>query len=190
MQSAAENFGFNDNFSFSDIVLYNSSYPEDVASVNELAWSGVGQGRVLVTPLHMAMIASGVANGGVMMEPKLVRQITGAAGIPRLRTSGGMYKRVMSEATAQIVGEYMRETVENGTGKKARVSGYTVCGKTGSAETSDDKSKATNAWYTGFVYDDAHPYAVSVVVEEGGSGGNLAAETAAKALQYAIQYVG
>ena len=132
MQSAAENFGFNDNFSFSDIVLYNSSYPEDVSSVNELAWSGVGQCRVLVTPLHMAMIASGVANGGVMMEPKLVRQITGAAGIPRLRTSGGTYKRVMSEATAQIVGEYMRETVENGTGKKARVSGYTVCGKTGS----------------------------------------------------------
>ena len=190
MQSAAENFGFNDNFSFSDIVLYNSSYPEDVASVNELAWSGVGQGRVLVTPLHMAMIASGVANGGVMMEPKLVRQITGAAGIPRLRTSGGTYKRVMSEATAQIVGEYMRETVENGTGKKARVSGYTVCGKTGSAETSNDKSVSTNAWFVGYIQDASCPYAVAVVLEQAGSGGDLAATLAAKCLAEAVELVG
>ena len=190
MQSAAENFGFNDNFSFSDIVLYNSSYPEDVASVNELAWSGVGQGRVLVTPLHMAMIASSVANGGVMMEPKLVRQITGAAGIPRLRTSGGTYRRVMSEATAQIVGEYMRETVENGTGKKARVSGYTVCGKTGSAETSNDKSVSTNAWFVGYIQDANCPYAVAVVLEQAGSGGDLAATLAAKCLAEAVELVG
>lgn len=190
MQSAAENFGFNDNFSFSDIVLYNSSYPEDVASVNELAWSGVGQGRVLVTPLHMAMIASSVANGGVMMEPKLVRQITGAAGIPRLRTSGGTYRRVMSEATAQIVGEYMRETVENGTGKKARVSGYTVCGKTGSAETSNDKSVSTNAWFVGYIQDASCPYAVAVVLEQAGSGGDLAATLAAKCLAEAVELVG
>ena len=64
------------------------------------------------------------------------------------------------------------------------------CGKTGSTETSDDKNKATNAWYTGFLFENDHPYAVSVVIEEGGAGGNLAAETAAKALKYAIQYVG
>ena len=190
MQSVAENFGFNDNFSFSDLVLYNSSYPGDISSVNELAWSGVGQGRVLVTPLHMAMIASGVGNGGVMMEPKLVRQITGAAGIPRLRASGGAYKRVMSEATAKIVGEYMRETVENGTGKKARVSGYTVCGKTGSAETSNDKSVSTNAWFVGYIQDASCPYAVAVVLEQAGAGGDLAATLAAKCLAEAVELVG
>ena len=96
----------------------------------------------------------------------------------------------MQPDTAQTIAKYMYETVKSGTASRAAIRGYTVCGKTGSAETSDDKSKATNAWYTGFVYDDAHPFAISVVVEEGGSGGNLAAETAAKALQYAIQYVG
>lgn len=190
MQQTAEAFGFNDNFAFSDIVLYNSSYPEGISAVNELAWTGVGQGRLLVTPLHMAMIAASVANDGVMMEPKLVKQITGATGLPRLRSSGGVYRRVMSESTAALVGEYMRETVESGTGKKARISGYTVCGKTGSAETSNDKSVNTNAWFVGYIDDDACPYAVAVVLEQAGSGGDLAATLAAKCLAEAVELVG
>ena len=65
--------------------------------------------------------------------------------------------------------------------------GLTICGKTGSAETSNDKTKATNAWYTGFVYDESHPYAISVVIEEGGSGGDLAAKLASRALEMAIE---
>ncbi len=190
MQNTAEAFGFNENFAFSDIVLYNSSYPADVSSVNELAWTGVGQGRVLVTPMHMAMIASAVANDGVMMEPKLVKQITGATGLPRLRSSGGMYRRAMSANTAAQVGDYMRDTVENGTGKKARISGYTVCGKTGSAETSNDKSVSTNAWFVGYLESEACPYAVAVVLEQAGSGGDLAATLASKCLTEAVELVG
>jgi len=96
---------------------------------------------------------------------------------------------VMQPATAQTIAKYMYETVQGGTAGKAAIRGYTVCGKTGSAETSNDKSKATNAWYTGFVYDDAHPYAISVVIEEGGSGGDMAASLAAKALELAIEKV-
>lgn len=186
----AENFGFNDNFSFSDIVLYNSSFPGDISSVNELAWSGVGQGRVLVTPMHMAMIAAGVANDGVIMEPRLIQQVSGSTGIPRLRATPGAYRRIMSSSTASLVSEYMRGVVESGTGSKAQIDGLTVCGKTGSAETSNDKSVATNAWFVGFIDDDAHPYAVAVVLEEAGSGGNLAASLAGKALKKAVDLIG
>ncbi len=186
----AESFGFNDNFTFSDVVLYASSFPEDIGSVSELAWTGVGQGRVLVTPLHMAMIAGSVANGGVMMEPRLVRQVTGATGLPRLRATPGAYKRVMSQSTASIIGDYMQSAVESGTGTRARIQGYTVCGKTGSAEISDDKTVETNAWFAGYLADEAHPYAVAVVLEKAGSGGNLAATLAAKALSEAIELVG
>jgi len=186
----AEAFGFNDNFTFSDVVLYASSFPKDIGSVSELAWSGVGQGRVLATPLHMAMIAGGVANGGVVMEPRLIRQITGSTGIPRLRATPGAYRRIMSASTASIVGDYMRGVVESGTGTRARLSGYTVCGKTGSAEISDDKSVETNAWFVGYLEDGAHPYAVAVVLEQAGSGGNLAATLAAKALSEAIELAG
>ena len=71
LKSRAEAMGFNTNFLFRDLVLYESSFP-DTQSDFELAWAGVGQGRVLVTPLHMAMIAGAIANGGQMMEPRLV----------------------------------------------------------------------------------------------------------------------
>lgn len=187
MIETAESFGFNDNFTFQDLVLYESSYPADLESVAELAWSGVGQARVLVTPLHMAMIAGSIGNGGVMMSPKLIDQVTGSTGIPRLRTSGGAYRRVVSENTARIIGSYMRETVEDGTGYRAAVDGYTVCGKTGSAEISNDKSVATNAWFVGYIEESEHPYAIAVVIEEGGAGGDKAARLAGKALKKAIE---
>ncbi|MBQ2957164.1 MAG: penicillin-binding protein 2 [Clostridia bacterium] len=190
MVETANNFAFNDNFTFRDLVLYESSYPSDMASVAELAWSGVGQARVLVTPLHMAMIAGAIGNGGVMMTPKIIGQITGSTGIPRLRTDEGSYKTVISENTARIIGEYMKETVEDGTGYRAEVDGYTVCGKTGSAETSNDKSVATNAWFVGYIEEKSSPYAVAVVIEQGGSGGDKAARLAGKTLKKAIELIG
>ena len=69
----------------------------------------------------------------------------------------------------------------------AQVSGYRVCGKTGSAQISNDSDVQTNAWFAGFVYDDAHPYAIAIVVEEGGSGSRRAAELAQKVLEKAIE---
>jgi len=189
MLKTAQAFGFNDNFMFQDVVLYESNYPENISTLGELAWSSVGQGKVLVTPLHMAMIAGSIANGGVMMQPRLIDQVTGSTGIPKLRPSGGMYKRVVSAGTAQIIGEYMRAAVKDGTGYRAAVSGWTVCGKTGTAEVSNDKSVPTNAWFVGYIEEEEHPYAVAVVIEQGGSGGDKAARLAGKALKKAIERI-
>ena len=86
-----------------------------------------------------------------------------------------------------MIKQYMAETVLSGTATAAQIEGYTVCGKTGSAETSDDKSVETNAWFVGFIDDEEHPYCVAVVVEQGGSGGRVAAPLAKKALQKAIE---
>ena len=190
MNETAERFGFNENFKFGDFVIYNSSFPDSVSNMNELVWAGIGQGEVLVTPLHMAMISGAVANGGEMMQPYLVKNITTALGQNVKTGAPAVYRRVMSESTANTITEYMYETVKSGTAGKAAIKGLTVCGKTGSAETSNNKEKATNAWYTGFIYDDRHPYAVSVVIEEGGAGGNMAAELASATLQKAVEYVG
>lgn len=185
----SEAFGFNDNFTFPDLVLYESSYPKDIGSIAELAWSGVGQARVLVTPLHMAMIAGCIGNGGVMMQPLLIDQVTGSTGIPRLRASGGVYAKPVSESTARTIGQYMKAAVEDGTGSRAAIDGYTVCGKTGSAEISNDKSVETHAWFVGYLEEKEHPYAIAVVVEQGGSGGDKAARLAGKALKKAIELV-
>ena len=171
-------------------MVYNSAFPDSVRNMNGLVWAGIGQGEVLVTPLHMAMISGAVANGGNMMQPYLVEKITTALGQVTYRGTPRSYAQVMSASTARTIAEYMYETVQSGTAKQAAVRGYTVCGKTGSAETSDNKEKATNAWYTGFVLDDAHPYAVSVVIEEGGAGSDLASKLASAALELAIDRLG
>ena len=101
-----------------------------------------------------------------------------------------MYRQVLSEAVAGKIAEYMYETVQSGTATRARVQGYAVCGKTGSAEVSDDKTVETNAWFTGFIYDDAHPYAIAVVIEGGGAGARMPSQLASEALEWTIKYVG
>ena len=187
LRSTAETFGFNENFKFGDFIIYNSKFPASMAGDADLVWSGVGQGTVLVTPLHMAMIAASVANDGVMMQPWLVKSTADAGGEQLTQGGAKAYKRIMSSEVAGTIASYMLEAVKTGTASKAAISGYNVCGKTGSAEISDDKSVQTNAWYVGFVYDEAHPYAISVVIEEAGAGGSQAAPIAAKALKKAIE---
>lgn len=190
MMKMAERFRFNENFLFQDIILYNSVYPQSVKdNLADLAWSAVGQSTVAVSPLHMAMVVGTIANEGVMMSPRLIAKVTGQNGITQPRVTDGS-KRVVSSETAQIIGEYLHSVVENGTGTRAKISGYTVCGKTGSAQISDDDNVDTHAWFVGYIDDDEHPYAVAVIVEEGGAGGSVAAPLARKALIKAIEQIG
>ena len=185
--ATAENLGFNQNFMFGDLIVYNSSYPIDNLSDEDLAWSAVGQGRVLATPMHIALIASAVANGGVMNEPRLVGRITTPQGGERKLHSRAAGWRVMSEATAQRIESELVRAVKSGTGTRAALEGgYTVAGKTGSAEVSDDKSVEADAWFVGYITNDSAPYAICVVVENGGSGGGVAAPLARRTLQKAI----
>ena len=187
LRTTAEVFGLNENFKFSDIVLYNSTFPEHMTNMDELVWSGVGQGKVLITPMQMCMITSAIANDGIMMEPKLISQVTTAGGLIKSQLGTSVARRVCSGEIAEILKEYMYEVVKSGTGTRAKIDGKIVCGKTGSAETSDDKTKATNAWFTGFILDDETPYAVTVVIEQGGSGGRTAAEIGKFALEQAMK---
>ena len=183
----AEQMGFNENFLFSDLIMYNSSYPIDDLSAEDLAWSSIGQGRVLATPLHMALIAAAVANGGVMNEPRLLGRITTAQGGERALTDHMEGWRVMEESVAARLEKEMIRTVQSGTGTRAALdNGYVVAGKTGSAEASDDKSIESHAWFVGYVTNENAPYAVCVLVENGGSGGAVAAPLARRVLQKAI----
>ena len=186
MDRTASSFGFGDNFLFRDMVVENSQYPITSQSNDDLAWSGIGQGRVLVTPLHMAMIAGAIANDGVMMEPRLLMSATSSQGNSRSLLGARTYKRACTPATAQTIKDYMIACVTSGTGTQAKISGYTVAGKTGSAETSDDKTIKTHAWFVGFIDSAEHPLAIAVVVERGGSGGSIATPMAQKVLSKAL----
>ena len=186
----AQKLGFNENFKLGDFALYNSKFPTEISNTSDLVWAGIGQGTVLVTPMHMTMITASVANGGQMVKPWLVKQIVTGTGAVTQTGAPSQYRQVMSQSTAATIAQYMYEAVESGTATRAQIDGVKVCGKTGSAEISDDKSVETHSWYTGFIADAAHPYAVSVVVEQGGAGSKQATELAAKALKAAMEYVG
>ena len=190
LRATAERFGFNENFKFGDFVIYNSAFPTQVNGMNGLVWAGIGQGEVLVTPLHMAMISGAVANGGTMMKPLLISRVVNTQGAATATGKSEVYRRVLDPQIAGIIADFMYQTVESGTAARAAIRGYRVCGKTGSAEVSDNKAVETNAWFTGFIQDDAHPYAIAVVIEGGGAGARMPSELAAKALKKTIECVG
>lgn len=190
LKGTAEAFGCNREFVFDDLVLQPSHCLNGDLTSGEALQAGIGQGTTEITPLHMAMISGAIANGGVMMEPKLIREVRKHGGAAVETMESEVYTTVCDEALATTIARYMYAVVQSGTGTRAKISGYTagkICGKTGSAEWSSDKTADTHAWYTGFLYgDDAHPYAIAVIVENAGSGGSVAAPIASKALAKCI----
>ena len=184
LRTTAEDFGFNDNFLFRDVVVENSVYPTTNRNDVEVAWSGAGQSQIGATPLHMAMIAASIANDGVMMEPRLLSRVQSPAGVVRLRYSQKVYRRSVSTDIAKTLQSYMLNVVASGTGSAARVTGLTIAGKTGSAEAAIDGINVTHAWFVGYIADDSLPYACAVLVESGGSGGSVAAPIAATIFKY------
>ncbi len=184
LRRAAEDFGFNDNFLFRDFVVQNSQYPTQNRNAVEIAWSGAGQSQVAATPLHMCMVAASIANQGVMMEPRLLARVQSPAGVVRLRYTQKPYTRACDPAVAEIIAGYMKEVVRSGSGTAAQVSGLTIAGKTGSAESAVEGRAATHAWFTGYIADPSLPYALTVLVEDGGTGGSVAAPLAGKIFQY------
>ena len=184
LRKTAENFGFNDNFLFRDLVVENSNYPTKNRNSFEIAWSGAGQSQVAATPLHMCMVSAAIANDGVMMEPRLLSRVQSPSGVVRLRYTSKAYRTACSREIAQTLETYMKDVVKSGTGTRARVDGLSIAGKTGSAEGNVDGHDVTHAWFTGYIDDARYPYAVCVFVENGGTGGSVAAPVAAEVFAY------
>jgi peptidoglycan glycosyltransferase len=151
LKDMAQRAGLGDNIPF-DIPTSQSTFKYNKMSKADMAAVGIGQGKVLVTPLHMALISSAIANDGVMMKPILVSRVERRSGIVLKRQKPSTLNRIMSSETAFKVKDMMGEVVESGTGKKAAVKGIKVAGKTGTAEnelTARQKNKE-HAWFIGF----------------------------------------
>jgi len=147
--------------------------------------AAIGQGDIAVTPLQMAMVAGAIANGGVLMAPHVVREIRDADGRVVRRIGPVEWKRAVQPPTAAAVTEMMKDVVRAGTGTAAAVPGYTVAGKTGTAEA---PGGPPHAWFIGFAPAEAPRFAIAVIVERGGdlgdeaTGGRVAAPVAGKVL--------
>ena len=143
-----------------------------------------GQERLLVTPLQMAMVASGIANNGVVMEPQVIDRILSPKGSIIVRSKPDELGRAVSKETAATVSSMMRESVEHGTGTAAQIPGLVVAGKTGTAETGVEGTNI--AWFICFGGpEDGRPeVAIAVVLEQqNGTGGELAAPIASEVMQ-------
>jgi peptidoglycan glycosyltransferase len=186
LKKEADKFGFNVDFMFEDMVAYKSVYDEPASEI-DTAWSGVGQYKDLLTPLHAAMIAGSVANGGVMMEPKLLKSAQSPSGTVLYGVQPKVYRTPVTTDIAGKLKELMLGVVTKGTGTGAKVSGLKIGGKTGTAEYTDDKGKKKeHAWFIGFIDSDKHPLAVAVLLEGAGGGGKYAAPIAGNAFEKAV----
>lgn len=174
-------FGFNEDFLFSEMKTVRSELPlSRQTGSEELAWSAVGQGRVLVSPLHMALVAAAAANEGVMPEPRLIHGIRRRNGSIASARGQTRWRTPIDADIAAVLKEAMEGVVREGTGRYARVRGLTIAGKTGTAETG--RNTAPHAWFIGFVAEDTPTLAIAMLIEHAGTGGGQAAPLAGKIL--------
>ncbi|HHW29065.1 MAG TPA: hypothetical protein GXX21_05900 [Syntrophomonadaceae bacterium] len=157
---------------------------ESLQNKNGLAEASMGQGKIQVSPLFMAMVAGSLGNGGVMMTPYLVKEIRSAEGDLVWQREPQPLRTVASSEVAWQVQEAMVQVVRpGGTGTAASLSGITVAGKTGSAE---NPAGNPHAWFVAFAPAEHPEAAVCVVVENGGQGGRTAAPIARELLRLAL----
>ena len=166
--AAAETFGVGTKLRL-PIAAFGGAIPAPVDQA-ELAADAIGQGRVLASPLSMAVVAATV-DAGSWHAPVLVTDPAQPAVTPPAAT--------LPAAVDATLHDLMRGVVTGGTGTAANLPGQPVFGKTGTAEFGQDVPPQTHAWFIGFRGD----LAFAVVVEGGGVGGQVAAPLAANFLR-------
>jgi len=143
----------------------------------------IGQDKLTVTPLQMAMVAAAVANHGRLMTPHLGARIVDPDGRTARRIKPGVYSQAMSPKTASEVTAMMAQVVKEGTGTAAALQGINVAGKTGTAEV-DRPCGPNQLWFIAFAPIEAPRVAVAATVECGtGFGGTVAAPIAKAVMQ-------
>ena len=147
-----------------------------------LASTAFGQGELLATPIQMALVAATIANKGVLERPHLtLREASDGKSLGTLEAASS--RRIISEALARTMNEFMVSVVANGQANGVTIPGVAVGGKTGTAEAGDGTS---HAWFIAFAPAESPTIAVAVVVEHGGQGGVVASPIAGQVIRAAL----
>ncbi len=164
MREQAEAFGWNSDY-LEDLPLQaESAYPENMDAA-QTALSGFGQSSVTATPLQMAMVVAGVANGGIVMRPYVVDEVRSPELDVLDKTEPTDLSRAVSASTAEELKEMLVSTVDNGTASPAAIPGVDVGGKTGTAE-SGNPDVPPYAWFVSFAPADDPQVAVAVMIQK------------------------
>ncbi|MCC7363385.1 MAG: hypothetical protein IT303_03355 [Dehalococcoidia bacterium] len=184
LMETARKFGFESALDFTlDTAPTQVHGADSELSKVLLATTAFGQGELLATPLQMAVVASVVANGGVLARPHLglaaydgERRVVAPLESPSER-------RVLDQGVANTMRDLMVSVVDNGQANGVQIQGVKVAGKTGTAESGQGTS---HAWFIAFAPAEDPVIAVAVVVEDGGQGGVVASPIAGQVIQAAL----
>ncbi len=170
-QKNNEKLLFNQALPVSKLETSKSSFVlNEDSSISEIMETAIGQGKTLVTPLHMVMITSAIANNGILMEPYVIDHTENYEGAIVKTYSPVSYGELMTAEEAAVLQEYMSKVVEEGTGSKLKGMSYEAAGKTGSAEFGTNKGDS-HAWFVGYAHrEDKEDIAIAVIVEGAGIG--------------------
>ena len=178
-------------------LLFNSKLPsvlpyskssfslEPGAGSADKMMTAMGQGKTQVSPYHMALITSAIANGGPLMKPYLVDSVTNYTGAVIDKNKPEKYKSLMTSEDAAKLKQYMSAVVDYGTASVLSGQSYTAAGKTGTAEYSSDKEK-DHSWFIGMTNVDNPELVISVIIES--SDGTAKAVDVAKQVFDAYYY--
>ncbi len=171
MNATAQKMGINMSFEIDDVDTPKGHYNTAGASVNQLAWSGVGQYDNQVNPMQMAIICGAIANGGNSTTPTYIKNGTDDL-LKMIGVKKAESQELVNPNTASVLSSVMPEYTFGSLNVRA---------KTGTAEVGE--GKGPNAWMVGFSTDQDAPLAFACVVENAGFGSQYAKPVAETAMQ-------
>ncbi|MDX6309179.1 MAG: penicillin-binding protein [Nocardioidaceae bacterium] len=191
LRQQAERFGFNENY-LTQLPFNASKFPSSVDEP-ETALSAIGQFDVAASPLQMAMVAAGIANGGAVMTPYVVAEVRSPDLDVLDKAQPQVLHQAISGSVADELTQMMVQVVNDpaGTGQAAQIPGVTVAGKTGTANSS--ASRSPYAWMVTFAPANDPQVAVAVVIERTGvgradiTGGGLGGPIARNVMEAVLQ---
>lgn len=180
LTATAQELGFNIELDVEGV----ASPAESIFNVSEaakvdLGWAGIGQYTTLANPYHMMTVMGCIANSGSAVEPYVIDYIKTPKGYKDETQSEISEEISLSPEVADKLKSMLRSNVENYYGDK-KFPGLEMCGKTGTAQIDDGEP---HSWFVGFSQNSETPYAIAVVVENGGTGLAAAGTVANKVMQ-------
>ena len=183
LERYAEKAGLTSSYSVNGISTARGSFSFEGASETDLAWGGVGQYHDSVNPCALMIYMGAIANGGKAAVPRLIQKVE-SQGLPSLPQFTRRTQTLISSDTAETVAEMMMNNVQTAYGTK-RFPNMELGAKSGTAEVGGERRP--HAWFTGFLKNEDAPYAFVVLVENGGSGADVAGTVASKVLRAALE---
>lgn len=171
---------FNSSLSLGIEYSVSSFTLDEESGISEAQETAIGQGKTMMSPIHNLMITAAIANNGIMMTPYLVDSVQTADETLVQQNVPEQLAVVATQEESQILTQYMRAVVTQGTGYALKNASYKAAGKTGSAQY--DSSDNVHSWFTGFAPYDSPEVAICVILEGGYTGTKNASYVAKEVL--------